>query len=149
MALIIIGIALILWAFIHTKPYREAKKWKHTDGSIINTIINEHKEPSLYVVLEYLHPQVEYEYEVEGVKYTCTRVSFEKRNELIPSESEDKYWEKWLPGKNTTVYFNPLIPSEAVLIRSLRPKRMSHYHALYTAGVLLIIIGGWFLLYGA
>ena len=141
MLLILIGFMLILWAIVHTRPYRVAKKWKQVDGVVLSSSIERHLEPAVYANLLFLHPHVKYKYEVDGAQYVGEKVSLEKRNELIPGDNTDSYWDKWGPGENVVVYFNPLAPSESVLIPYLQSWRKSHYIALIVAGVLLMVVG--------
>lgn len=141
-ALVLTGIALIAWVLIRTRRYRQAKRWMRVKGVVEDAQVEKYREPAVYVFIEYLRPHVRYEYEVNGTKYRGSRVTFEKRNEIVPVGGEDIYWAKWKPGEKVEVYVNPEDPAEAVLMPQLRPSCKSHYRSLVAAGILLIGLGG-------
>lgn len=87
--------------------------------------------------------EVRYEYEINGVKHTSTRI---RQVEAAPTQHLDKALEKQLnypPGSSQTCLVNPAAPDEAVL------EHASHA-ALYSIWFpLLFVVGGLGMLRGA
>ncbi len=140
--LILIGITLILWAVFKSAKYIAANKWVKTEGVLTDISEGKFKELNLYSYPSvYLYPIAKYEFSVKGKTYSNSLVTFEIKNICKPFDNNEKLWGGWKKGANIDVYYNPLNPSESVLIPFMCPHRRSHYLAIITAGVILTVIG--------
>jgi len=141
MVLIALGALFIAWVLIQVARYAKVRSWHQAEGLITHSSNETFKQPEVFVVIEKVKPVVEYTYEVENQKYTGSAISIEDRTLKVNSESKAYPWPNFTLNQKCTVYINPDNPSDAVLINTILPYRISHYAALSITGVLLMLIG--------
>ena len=145
MLVTITGLIVLVWVVFKTAKYLTSVNWNKINGKIININIENKLEPIRFAVRESIYPVITYEYVVNGVTYQSHNVSFDIRN--LFKEKNNIFgdttmtWESWENNSIVEVFYNPKHHAESVIIRTLQPKRKSHYLALTTTGVLLVVIG--------
>lgn len=145
MLLMITGTVLLVWVLLKTYKYFHASRWLSTNGNINSITISKAYDSIRFAKQESLYPVVSYEYQVDGKSYKGKIASFDIRNLFKEtntfSGNESMPWDHWSENSVISVFYNPKSPCQSVLIRSLLPKRKSHYLALTITGLLLIGIG--------
>jgi hypothetical protein len=105
--------AIYLWAF---KKERDSKSWPKTRGVITHSSI----ESDLVNVgggsAVVVRPKIIYEYEVNRKKYTSSQLAITERNTASEDLAREKA-EKYSPGQQVDVYYDPRNPSFAILNR--------------------------------
>lgn len=143
MALVLIGIALLLWVILRARRYRKAKTWVRVPGTIVEIQVERRRKSAWYISFEYLFPHVRYEYEVDGKEYVGSRVSFDELNEGVVSSSSQLYFQRWVPNCSVDVYVRPDEPSQSVLVPGLLATAKGYYLAVLVGGALFLIGGAW------
>jgi len=145
MLVIITGLIVLVWVIFKTAKYLTSVNWQKINGKITNINTENKLEPIRFAVRESIYPIITYEYVVNSVTYQGHNASFDIRNLFKETNSAfggtTMTWESWKNNSIIEIFYNHKQPAESVVIRSLLPKRRSHYLALTTTGVLLVIIG--------
>ncbi|WP_435010560.1 DUF3592 domain-containing protein [Tundrisphaera lichenicola] len=134
--------ALILVAVVvKLREIRQAKHWPETTGKVIASRIqsrrNKPNDPGYnFGDTEVTNePFVEYEYDVGGRKYRCSRVSIAEKTAGTEREA---ILARYPVGARVTVFYNPAEPATAVVEREL-PKGVM---IVGGGAVLLFFVGG-------
>jgi hypothetical protein len=111
---VIVGSGIFLLLVL--RKFRESKHWPSTTGTIIHSSVesgftNVGGGGALVV-----RPNVTYEYEVAGQKFTSSRLAIIEINTANEESAREKA-DKYAPGQRVQVYYDPHKPSFAVLER--------------------------------
>ena len=77
MILVLIGIGFVAWVLFHILRYRKLRKWQVVGGIINNYSTETFKQSQVYVMIEMIHPIIQYTYEIKGKRYTGTKFTLE------------------------------------------------------------------------
>lgn len=140
---ITVGIAIISFLSYIAIRAVKSKSWKKTSGSLLNKgtrLAISRDVQTKEVDWKSIHIDVEYEYEVDGVKYISNRATFSDMvNKPMSSLNEILY--EYLTTEKIVVYYNPKNHSDSVLIPGAR---VWNFTPMITGG--LFIASGIFLL---
>jgi hypothetical protein len=143
MTLILTGIGFIGWVLFHILKYKSLKKWRVVDGIISNYGTETYEEAQVYSKAEMIRPIIQYTYEIEGQKYTGTKLTLEDYSLKSSPESNSCSWPSFKQNQLHTIYVNPANPNNAVLFNKMLPYRVNHYAALSIVGIFLILLGAY------
>ena len=120
--LIAIGTAIIASLSYIAMRAVKSRNWKKTSGFLLKkgTRLNISKDIQTNVVdWKSVHIDVEYEYEVDGVKYVSKRATF---SDMVnkPMSSLNKILKEYLSTESVEVYYNPKNHSDSVLLPGAR-----------------------------
>jgi hypothetical protein len=146
----VIGFAVLLYGRRAMRLARESVGWPTVEAQVIRSIVEEQvstaRSPSgvLETIVSYF-PEVEYEYDVEGITYTSSRILFVRVN--YPKEQAEAVVARYAPGSKVTAYVDPRNPRLAVLEPGLgghlgRYRLVAVIGAVFAAGGTLV----WWLL---
>ena len=110
-----IGIVIALFSYSAYKTSVESKDWPTVDGVIIKSEIEQQTSTSgegsnKKTTVKSL-PQIVYQYQISGLPYECTKISFSSS-----SGNASKIVSQYPKGKTVRVYYNPAKPKQAVLV---------------------------------
>jgi hypothetical protein len=89
-----------------------ARSWPETTGKILSTqMVKSYSKKSGTTY----HPDIEYEYQVNGVTYTHHRYAFGSAGLFTNYTTAEREKSKYRKGQSVSVYYNPLFPKDAVL----------------------------------
>src|SRR5262245_35422989 len=113
---VFIGI-ILLATIVKLRQQKIASKWPQTSGQVVQSKIEAREKRNMDGgTTTGNYPLVVYEYEIEGKKYTCKKISVgEEAADFMVQETIAKY----PVGMTVPVYYNPANPREAVLERDL------------------------------
>lgn len=115
-AAVMIG-ALILAATVKMREVKGAQSWSTTIGRVTRSDVRAQKRRDMdNRERTQSIPAVEYEYTVNGKRFTGARISLA---ETIPESEIESILNRYPLGKEVTVYYNPANPRQAVLERDL------------------------------
>jgi hypothetical protein len=133
--LIAIGVLMMHKALAGRMKSKQAQSWPTVKGRVIASEVVEdrYRDPMGQATIAFI-PSVVYEYNVEGQPYTGKNVIFGQTNYdyIVASRICDKFAVDSTPE----VYYNPLNPSESVLV----PKSTEGMRSL-VPGIFFIISG--------
>jgi hypothetical protein len=129
LSLVIPGVAMIALAFWTRRANARAAKWPSTCGRVLKSKLVNGYGP-------YPDAQIQYTYDVDGANYCCANVSHTAR----AGSKNQGLIEKYRVGAEVTVYYDPVVPSQAVLENG-----PSHGWLTFVVGGLLFIGVGVFL----
>ncbi|TCK02654.1 DUF3592 domain-containing protein [Marinobacterium mangrovicola] len=141
--LIAIGVAVIAsLSYISIRAVK-SNSWKKTPGFLLNKGTRLHISRDIQAKVvdwQSVHIDVEYEYEVDGVKYISKRATF---SDMVnkPISSLNKILKEYLATENVVVYYNPKDHSDSVLFPGAR---IWNFAPMITGGI--FIAAGIFLL---
>jgi hypothetical protein len=140
--IILIGVALVGWAYWINRPYQGARTWQRAEATLLEVGELARQVQMRYSYITHVFPSVSFRYEVYGVHYLGSAASFENENIWVPEyDRKTALWAEWAPGMTVPAYYNPSKPAQAVLIRELSRERRSHHAALFVAGILVAASG--------
>jgi hypothetical protein len=117
-----------------------ARDWPVTTGKVVSKSLDSNysrKNGTTY------RPDIQYEYQVNGVSYTRNRYAFGSALWFTSYTTAERELKKYRKGQHVTVHYNPLSPKSAVLeVRSAS----SWLFLLF--GVVFFIVGMAFTLLG-
>lgn len=126
-------------AVISFDAYRdgeETQSWTATSGRVLSSTVDEKRRTTSDGPRVTYAPVVRYEYTVEGVRYEGSRIR--ARNARGDAEWANERADRFPQGAETTVYYDPDSPEDAVLLRG------SESDVVYVGGA----IGGLFVVVG-
>jgi hypothetical protein len=138
--LIITGIVVCSWGFHLYIKAQNSKNWPATNGKFLSSKVESYWTRSgssrRSRRVRMYRAKVLYEYSVDGIKYTSSKISFvgynsSKRNEV--KSIVDKYPK----NKSATVYYDPENPEIAVL----QPGETRGIHIPFIIGGVSFLIG--------
>jgi hypothetical protein len=143
-----LGGVLILQAFRSQRRVWESASWSVTPGVITVSRVTSHTQYDTQDRVGYRYvPDVQYTYTIKGQTYTGDRVSFAI---LGTSQAHaNAIVDRFMPGAEVSVHYNPRNPREAVLEVTQSGARFGF---LLTSGILLALVGlgiaciGWYFL---
>lgn len=112
----IIGVVVGATLILHVRSLRHQAKatalWPVTVGRVSECQIVEIRQRSRRSVYR---TAVTYEYEIKGIRYRSHRRFFGEEATGGPRSQAEQLCQKYHPGSEVTVYYNPDKPAEAVL----------------------------------
>jgi hypothetical protein len=113
---VFIGI-ILLATIVKLRQQKIASKWPQTSGQVVQSKIEAREKRNMDgSTTTGNYPLVVYEYEIDGKKYTCKKISVgEEAADFMLQETIAKY----PVGITVPVYYNPGNPRQAVLERDL------------------------------
>lgn len=144
--LIVVGAAILGYLVYIAFRASSSTSWPKTSGVLLSKGKQLHVSRDLtshekHVTWKSLHIDVEYEYEVDGVRYVSSRVTF---SDMVnkPVSALDRVLDEYLSSDQVTVHYNPKDPSDSALHPGLR---VWNFTPMITG--ILFIGAGVFLLY--
>jgi hypothetical protein len=138
--LIISGIVFIVGGIGYIDQKSASEQWLSTNGIVLSSNM------SVLSWYEYVHrvgmaprtsyiPHITYQYTVNNILYTSSNISLENKSSDVKRDTEALI-ERYQPGQNVTVYYNPTNPTQAILETSA-----SRGQWLLIVGIILIVVG--------
>ena len=114
-ACVFVGCLLVVFGVYLLKRLADSKSWPKTNGVILESTVQSKWVMAgggsrIFVVC----PKVTYEYEVNGGKYTSSQLALIERDSADENLARRKA-EKYSPGQQVEVFYNPRKPGFAVL----------------------------------
>ena len=133
--LIAIGVVFLYKGVAGRLKSKKAQSWPHVKGKVLSSEVTEDRylNPTGKATIAYT-PDVVYEYNVSGQKYTGKNIVFGQTNYdyIVASRISEKFAADTTP----LVYYNPANPSESVLV----PKSTEGLRSL-VPGIYFIVSG--------
>lgn len=136
LSLIIGGVIQVIVFFILFNFSEKAKEWPTTRGQILSSEVctlgwNDENSSKSY------KPIIKYQYEVEGILYTSSRLHYGDWIAINSSFFAKKTISRYGEGCKCIVHYNPRKPQVSVLETKLGPPT----YFLLGCGILFIIVG--------
>jgi Protein of unknown function (DUF3592) len=106
------GAYLVLLALRNARKGLAARNWIRVPGVIKRSFVTVQKDDD---VAPGHHPKVEYEYSVEGKKYSCSRIRYGQIGSRDRAGA-DRVIAPYQPGTQVEIFVNPRKPSDATLV---------------------------------
>jgi hypothetical protein len=134
----LLGAALTTYGVILAKRAARSRGWPSVRGRVVRSLVREETElvrhpdepPTMY------HPQVRYEYVVDGREYAATRIALMDRAASWRSYA-DRVIARYPYGREITVYYDPDDPRQAVLERD----EAKFWAMCFVAGGVALVVG--------
>jgi hypothetical protein len=111
-----------------------ALKWPTTKGVVVDSYVRTAPGSKSTTVVHY--PAVQYRYEVEGRRYTGTRIRTAETGSGDPTEAEETI-DYYRAGREVEVSYNPALPSDAML----EPGVSNVERVVLWVGVAFLVVG--------
>jgi hypothetical protein len=112
-------IVILLLALIQNGSAMAARDWTSTDGVIVKSFISSERDDDDPKGLAVIYaPNVSYTYFAQGVQMVAHKIHFGSPIKHTARNSAEKKLAKYPVGAAVTVYYNPEVPSDAVLERT-------------------------------
>lgn len=129
-----IGLGLFLIGFYQRRKLRASLSWPQVMGTVTrNTLEKYETHDDDGYSLRY-SPRVEYQYVAGGVSHTSTRLALSQTSYADPKKAQAEL-DRFPPGAQVAVYFDPRKPSYSVLIRQARGSGF-----LLWAGLIMLVV---------
>lgn len=140
---LIMGLILNYLSSDMIKKGEESLKWPKTTGIVIESELARSQDEK---GLEMYSPRVNVKYNVNGNEYQTSQINISPQYSTSNSSSVRNIIAKYSKGKNVDVYYNDIVPTEAVLEPGVSTlAKILHYSAYILAlimlGKLVIIVG--------
>ncbi len=143
---LIMGLILNYLSSDMIKKGEESLKWPKTTGIVIESELARSQDDK---GLEMYSPRVNVKYNVNGNEYQTSQINISPQYSTSNSSSVRNIIAKYSKGKNVDVYYNDIVPTEAVLEPGVSTlAKILHYSAyilyilaLIMLGKLVIIVG--------
>jgi hypothetical protein len=114
--LILVGVAVLVYAIRLRKTIADSRTWPTTPGRVVSVDVTQWKRPQgpgfLYA------PVIDYEYDVEGQTYRSNVIHARlsaTASSLRTMQGAERYGERYSAGSAVTVAYNPADPKTAML----------------------------------
>jgi hypothetical protein len=136
LALGAIGVVLIVQYMRNKQKAQASQTWPSTPGKIIGHRIrvDETEDADGDSRVRYV-PEVHFEYQVDGIVYQGKRISFGSEPDFGLRPKAQAFLESYPVESETTAYYNPDNPQEAVLSQTMR-KMTAHL----IVGIVLLVM---------
>ncbi|WP_162459021.1 DUF3592 domain-containing protein [Desulfosarcina ovata] len=138
LGMFVAGVVMMAWGGFEIKGSRESGSWPTAQGTISASSVGKrttrdsnHRTKTTY------YPKVGYHYQVEGRKYSSTRIAFGVGESGGSMKWAQKIVNKYPVGKTVTVYYNPQDPPYGVLESGTTWRSI----VLLLAGAVFFIVG--------
>lgn len=111
---LIFGLGLATWSVITLYRADASENWPIVNGTIVSATVGGQEAERSDTEYFTLRPNIYYEFEVDGIRYTSNRISFG----LSAYGDEDRAQRMvalYPPGKSVPIRYNPKNPAVAVL----------------------------------
>lgn len=136
------GIVMMAWGGYEIKGSRESGSWPSVQGAITSSRMSkritrdsDHRKRTTY------YPKVGFQYQVDGRKYTSSRIAFGTGDTGGSAKWARKVVNKYPVGKAVTVYYNPQDPQYGVLESGITWRSIIFLlagFAFFAAGLLVV-----------
>jgi hypothetical protein len=130
-----LGSALIVIAWQKKRSIPITDSWLPAQGNILSSEVKEHSAVNPGSNSQTVFsPMVRYQYTCAGRSFSGFRLTF---NPVDYTRSQaEQIANRFSPGNQATIYYDPLHPEEAVLERST-----NNYNLIFTSGLVLFALG--------
>jgi Protein of unknown function (DUF3592) len=111
---VFVGCLLVVYGVYLLKRLADSISWPKTNGVILESTVQSEWAGAGGSRIFVVCPKVTYEYQVEGKKYTSSQLALIERNSADENLARRKA-EKYSPGQQVEVFYNPRKPGFAVL----------------------------------
>jgi hypothetical protein len=129
-----IGVVLIFQYMRNKQKAQASTTWPSTPGKITGHKIRVDESADDDNRVRYI-PEVHFEYMVDGNPYQGKRISFGSEPDFPSRQKAEAFLETYPVESNTTIYYNPEAPQEAVLSQSMRKMTAS-----LIVGIVLVVL---------
>ena len=133
-----LGFGLLFSARNAKRKARASLTWPTVPGKVIasdiKVTVSTSKSGESEYQTEHFRPIVKYQYSVQGVEHSCSRIAFGATN--TAQSAADAIMARYPAGADVTVHYNPEKPEEAVL-----ETRESGATALTILAVVFLLVG--------
>jgi hypothetical protein len=124
---------VISWQKKRSEPITGS--WLPTQGIILSSEVKEHRAVNPGTNNQTVFsPMVKYQYTCAGRSFSGFRITFNAVD--YTSVQAEKIANRYIPGSQVTIFYDPLHPEETVLERS-----NNNYNMIFTAGLVLLAVG--------
>jgi hypothetical protein len=143
---LIMGLILNYLSSDMIKKGEESLKWPKTTGIVIESELARSQDDK---GSEMYSPRVNVKYNVNGNEYQTSRINISPQYSTSNSSSVRNIIAKYSKGKNVDVYYNDIVPTEAVLEPGVSTlAKILHYSAYILFILALIMLGKFVIIVG-
>ncbi len=140
----LVGLALVFYGARSRRLAQAATRWPITEGQGLSVQIERRTSRSKYGSQVSYVPALEYEYRVNGTRYTSRRISFGSLT--FPSELEARsFLQTHFEGQPMQVHYDPQQPKNAVLLTGTAPHTLAFMIAGAVIAVFPLLLGMYWL----
>ena len=136
------GIQFLCFASFKLKKVSELAKWVPVPIKLLHTEILVKQINNEYGQSQCFQPHIKYQYDVEGHTFSSERISVDIKSITTLTEDDSKKILA-LIEKGQSAFYNPRNPKESIVFNNIAKIRKSHYFALMTIGLILIMVTLW------
>jgi hypothetical protein len=114
---LIAGATMIYWGITEITTVRAMQSWPQTDGVIASSLVVEELSTDSSPPRTVHYGAVRYTYTVDDEEFESSTISREPR-QYLRDDNASAFTSLYPQGLTVTVYYNPAIPTQAVLKRS-------------------------------
>lgn len=132
--------------------YRAQRRWPRVPALLLQISERVVQVTDGRSLMRYFEPQLDYEYEIRGIRYRGQRAASEVEALRVrevdswgsPVPRAARWWLQMQAGDKLEVAVNPQDPLDAILARPPSRDRLAHHGAKLIAGLMLLLV--WLLL---
>ncbi len=133
----VIGGGIVYLGYLSYVKSQASKSWPTTQGSVVSSEVTAHRSRSKKGHHRTTYgANVRYEYTVNGVQYSSDKISFGEYRTHSRGPAQATV-DRYPPGAEVVVYYNPDQPEEAVL----EPGKMGGIMILFIVGGMFGVVG--------
>jgi hypothetical protein len=147
---VLIGIATNIYSVRCMQLAQQSKNWMPVTARILSSKVTVEQQSSSNFGhgvdhYTYYFPEVEYEYEYQGIAYRSDHVLFFRIN--YPAAEAETMIQRYPAGSQVMAYINPHKPSQCVLEPGLEKSRGKYLKGIFIGDLFVVIgiVGSWVL----
>lgn len=133
---VILGIAILIVGSILWKEAGKVKSRPTVTGKVVTSTVDYAHDSQSQQETTMYSAKVKYQYSINGITYFSEKISMGKFSTSSRNQAQ-KIADKYPPGKEVVVYYNPDNPDEAVL----EPDETIYVLIVFILGALVLLAG--------
>lgn len=135
--LVLAGAALLAAGLWRLRQLRRVARWPSVPAQVIDLQVAALREPQVFIFVPVYQPVARYRYEVNGQRYESRRVCLDAQGARYYDRRDAQALADRIAA-DACAYHEPGNPAAAVLVRQVSGRRLSHYRALVSGGVIVL-----------
>lgn len=137
LAIMVIGLGLALYSYNQIILAKGSANWRTVPAEVISSKVKstqrEGEKKRTYTTYS---ADISYRYKVNGQEFTSSQVMIEQPPKTFSADAE-KLVQQFPPGQTVVAHYDPLNPSQAILISGAK----TSIYIAFSIGLLLTVIG--------
>lgn len=135
----LVGTASLVTGLWRLRELRRVARWPAVPAQLVDLQVATRREAQVFIFVPVYQPVARYRYAVHGQRHESQRVCLDPQGARYYDRGEAQALAERL-ASDARAYYDPQDPATAVLVRQVSSRRLSHYRALVSGGLIVVAV---------